>query len=69
MKERKEESHISHTMLGHALGVVTGPTGFNTRGMEAPGTLQSFSIGPWEDSSISVQGRNYFYLSDRGTSV
>lgn len=69
MKGKKEESHISHTMVGHALGVVTGTTGFNTRGVEAARILQSFSIGPWEDSSISVQGRNYSYHSDRETSV
>lgn len=51
-------------MLVHALGVTIRSTGVNMRGMPGPRSKgQSFSIGSWEDSSISVQEKGYLYLT------
>lgn len=48
-------------MLVHVLGIITGPTGVDMRGTEGPWSKgQSFSIGSWEDSPISVQGKKLF---------
>ena len=56
-------------MLVYALGVTIGPTVVNTGPMPTLGSKgQSFSIGSWEDSSISVPGKDYSYHNDRGNS-
>lgn len=61
MKGKFKESHIRHIMLVHVLGIITGPTGVDMRGTEGPWSKgQSFSIGSWEDSPISVQGKKLF---------